>query len=235
MNTSIIENVVSEFIQKGQLFTSIDIANEVKTRGEWIRNTEVAGFLRKNVISLARQQNLDYEMVQVSVSTSTGSAQANVYFMSGDDPHSYTNTTQTAMTPAEFLQLHPGKTVPGYTVAIQTPSGYTPVIVQAPIGTKTQDPEDEKSVKSLKDRFDLTQREAETAAFMLEGKTIAEISTLMGIVPQSVYAYRHEIKLKLDARNSKAPVAVLLENLLSLDVTKKSSQSQHAAVNFVTP
>jgi DNA-binding CsgD family transcriptional regulator len=232
MNTQIITDVVVEFIKQDKLFTSVDIANEIKTRGEWVRNSEVASFLRNKVISLAQQHGLDYEMVPISVSTPTGFAHANVYFMTGDDPYSYTNTTQKAMTPDEFLKLHPGKTVPGWypttgkVIGIVAPPNSPG---SHPITTKV---EDEKSVKGLKDRFGFTEREAQTAAYMLEGKTIAEISSLMGIVPQSVYAYRHEIKLKLDARNSKAPVAILLEDLLAQDTTK-SQMSKHAAVNFI--
>jgi hypothetical protein len=44
-----IDTVLREFMDRKALFTSIDIANEVKRRGTWIPNRDVALYMRQHV------------------------------------------------------------------------------------------------------------------------------------------------------------------------------------------
>jgi DNA-binding CsgD family transcriptional regulator len=236
MDTQIINQVLTDFMLQDKIFTSVDVANEVKRCGKWISNTDVAAYLRLTVINLSNQIQIAYKQETISVTTNKGQTTASIYLPVNANVSSYQGTDQSAMTPEEFLKLHPGKSVPGWSPSSSHVAGVVglpgkpsmPLIVKS-----SQDPDSEKSVKNLKNRFGFTQREAEVASLMLEGKTIAEISATMGVVPQSVYAYRHEIKKKLDMKNSKASVAFLLEGFLSDDLAV--SKNPHAAVNFALP
>ena len=45
-----IDTVLLEFIDRKALFTSIDIANEVKRRGTWVPNRDVALYMRQHAL-----------------------------------------------------------------------------------------------------------------------------------------------------------------------------------------
>ena len=44
----LIKAKIDEYVTKNEAFTSVDIANAIKTDGTWIRNRDVAAWLRKN-------------------------------------------------------------------------------------------------------------------------------------------------------------------------------------------
>lgn len=101
MNTTLIENKVNEFVDDEKGFTSVDICNAIKTDGTWIRNRDVASWLRSWVPPVG------YAVSRLSVTLLDGSvAQASVYLPNTMCVADYTETSQTAMTPAEFESMH---------------------------------------------------------------------------------------------------------------------------------
>lgn len=98
---SLIETKVDEFVVAEKGFTSIDIGNAIKTDGTWVRNREVAAWLRRWTPPVG------YAISKVTVSLQSGaSRQAGVYLPNSLCIQDYAETQQTAMTPAEFEMLH---------------------------------------------------------------------------------------------------------------------------------
>lgn len=92
--------VLDELTDNKEIFTSVDVANEVKKAGTWIRNREVAAYLRKNFLY---QYGDEYDNApQTDIG---GGIRATVYHPIGDD-YSYYISTEGAMTPSEFNNLH---------------------------------------------------------------------------------------------------------------------------------
>ena len=109
-----IQAKVDEFVGRSEGFTSVDIANAIKRDGIWVANREVARWLRKWVPTLG------YGVTRTTVELADGNqVQAAVYLPSTMSVSDYTATSQTAMTPQEFEQLH----------------GYNPVAAPAPFNT----------------------------------------------------------------------------------------------------
>ena len=104
-----INTVMREFMDRNALFTSVDIANEVKRRGTWIRNRDVADYLRNHVL---RVVGGDYIQTLIEVKLATGDkVPAYVYHPEGTDALEYRDIAQSAMTPDEFNALHPSRAI----------------------------------------------------------------------------------------------------------------------------
>lgn len=88
-----IESIVLEFIAKDAMFTSVDIGNTIKERIGWIKNREVAQWLRANTLTLAP----NYTMTLIDVNG--GNVQAYLYHTHGSDPDDYQNRNQQALPP----------------------------------------------------------------------------------------------------------------------------------------
>jgi len=81
------------------MFTSVDISNSIKQDGTWIRNAEVAAFLRQYDFS-----GTAYEHSLIAVTKANGqSARANVYYPDYADPANYTKTSQTTIKKATVV------------------------------------------------------------------------------------------------------------------------------------
>ncbi len=100
MTTQVIEDKVTAFVDDTKGFTSVDIANAIKTEGTWVRNREVASWLRNWTPPVG------YSVTKISVSQHGTIAQANVYIPNTLAITDYVKTSQDAMTPAEFETLH---------------------------------------------------------------------------------------------------------------------------------
>jgi hypothetical protein len=98
--TQIIEDKVTAFVDDTKGFTSVDIANAIKTEGTWVRNRAVASWLRNWTPPVG------YSVTKISVSQGNNVAQANVYIPNTLAITDYVKTSQDAMTPAEFETLH---------------------------------------------------------------------------------------------------------------------------------
>jgi hypothetical protein len=101
MNDGLIETKVNEFVTDDKGFTSVDICNAIKTDGTWIPNREVAKWLR------SWSAPVGYGISKVTVFLQGGdTVQAAVYMPNTRSIADYTETSQGAMTPAEFETLH---------------------------------------------------------------------------------------------------------------------------------
>lgn len=96
-NEQIIQTQVNDFITKDEAFTSVDIANAIKRAGTWVRNREVATWLRRNF------NNPDYEITMIDVGRGF---RANLYHPDYFDPNNYDRKNQKAMNPDDFKTLH---------------------------------------------------------------------------------------------------------------------------------
>jgi hypothetical protein len=102
-----IDTVLREFMDRKALFTSIDIANEVKRRGTWIPNRDVALYMRQHA-PLA--SGGDYLMTLTTCFLKDGrSVPAYVYHPVGTFATEYREIAQSAMSPREFVALQPDK------------------------------------------------------------------------------------------------------------------------------
>src|SRR4051794_4027350 len=98
-----IDTVLREFMDRKALFTSIDIANEVKRRGTWIPNRDVALYMRQYA-PLA--SGGDYLMTLTTCFLKDGrSVPAYVYHPVGTFATEYREIAQSAMSPQEFAAL----------------------------------------------------------------------------------------------------------------------------------
>ncbi len=97
----IIQDKVTEFVNDSKGFTSVDIANAIKTEGTWIRNRAVASCLRNWTPPVG------YSVTKISVSQgSKQPTQASVYIPNTLSISDYATTSQDAMTPDEFEAMH---------------------------------------------------------------------------------------------------------------------------------
>ena len=100
-----IDTVLREFTGRKALFTSIDIANEVKRRGTWVPNRDVALYMRQHELLAPGG---DYLMTLTTVSLRDGRpVEAYVYHPVGSPVTAYGEILQSAMSPQEFAALHP--------------------------------------------------------------------------------------------------------------------------------
>lgn len=99
------------WMQRGKPFTSVDIANSLKQRGDWIKNREVAAYLRQNALSFASQYTqgrFNYTQSTITVTLSDGSqTQAQLYHPDTIDPIHYKSRSQRALSPDEALGDNP--------------------------------------------------------------------------------------------------------------------------------
>lgn len=100
----VIQTKVDEYLTQSEVFTSVDIANAIKKDGTWIRNREVARWLRENFSEhdLFAANNYEKDMIDVG-----GGYQAFLYFPDYFDPNNYNGQNQKAMNPDDFQALHP--------------------------------------------------------------------------------------------------------------------------------
>jgi hypothetical protein len=110
--SSEVRAAVLEFAAAKKQFTSVDIANEVKKTGKWIRNREVAAELR-NLFTTGDTAFDGYDSGRIPVDS--GSKTATLYLPCGSDPQDYKDRDQKALGPTarpNFPHLQQGHTAP---------------------------------------------------------------------------------------------------------------------------
>ena len=96
----IIKAAANKFLRGRKMFTSVDIANDVKLEGTWIRNHVVAGYLRQNVLSIASELMLMYNQTLISVTLANGdTTDTYLYHPVGTNSSDYTDRNQRALDP----------------------------------------------------------------------------------------------------------------------------------------
>lgn len=93
--SSEVKAAVQEFTAAKKQFTSVDIANEVKKTGKWIRNRDVAAELRALIGGDSVFDGYDTCRIPVDA----GSKTATLYLPCGSDPQDYKDRDQKALGP----------------------------------------------------------------------------------------------------------------------------------------
>jgi len=97
----LIQNKVETFVKNEKMFTSVDIANAVKNDGEWVRNIEVASWLRENFY----KQDIFLEYRTEPIDVCNGSRSATLYLPEWADSDNYGNRDQTPLTPGDVNNI----------------------------------------------------------------------------------------------------------------------------------
>lgn len=96
-----VQEKVIEYINDEMLFTSVDIANAVKSDGLWVRNREVRDWLHENFSNKTIFKN--YITTQITVCK--GSSAATLYHPDDVDADAYIETDQQPLTPDEVKAI----------------------------------------------------------------------------------------------------------------------------------
>ena len=91
-----VKEAVREFVTGGKMFTSVDVGNEVKKAGTWIRNRDVASELR-HLFRSGDSVFDGYDMARIAVDG--GASTATLYLPCGSDPEDYKERNQKALGP----------------------------------------------------------------------------------------------------------------------------------------
>lgn len=94
LDTSI-KNKVQEFILRNEMFTSVDISNAIKSEGIWIKNREVAEWLRTNF----SDASIFGDYARTSILVCNGATEASLYHPHMSDIAKYANREQRTLTP----------------------------------------------------------------------------------------------------------------------------------------
>jgi len=100
----IIKEKTTEFINSQRLFTSVNLTNAIKKDGIWIKNSEVAYWLRHSFDELNEDLGDSYCVTQIQVLQN--SQHANLYHPFFADVSNYNDRDAQAMTPDEFEKIH---------------------------------------------------------------------------------------------------------------------------------
>jgi hypothetical protein len=96
---------VTEAIKEERMFTSVDIANAVKSEGLWVHNREVRDWLLENFSD--KTIFGDYIISQIFVCN--GSSVASLYHSGLSDPNDYMERNQAPLTPDEVKAIAAAK------------------------------------------------------------------------------------------------------------------------------
>jgi hypothetical protein len=106
MNTSsIIRAKVLQYINKEEMFTSVDISNAIKGDGEWVQNREVRDWLKSNFTN--DSMFADYN--RMSITVCKDSVAATLYLPAYKNPDDYEPRNQHALTPSEVESIKKAK------------------------------------------------------------------------------------------------------------------------------
>lgn len=98
---NVIKETVEKFVYREKSFTSMDISQEIKKKGIWVRNIDVASWLRDNFSK--NDIFADYSTTPTSVRN--GSKVATQYHPTWADPDEYKETDQIPMTPDDVKSI----------------------------------------------------------------------------------------------------------------------------------
>ena len=97
------------WMKAGKMFTSVDIGNALKEKGEFIRNRDVASYLRGAYLTVAVWAGANYEKTPIDVTLDSGvTMEASLYHPAGMDPANYIDRSQKALPPRGTMTAPPG-------------------------------------------------------------------------------------------------------------------------------
>lgn len=89
---SALRETVSRYLADYVPFTSVDIVNDVRSEGYFLRHGDAAEWLRRNVIQLSYEQGALYNQTLIEVNSERdGLTRAYLYHHMNDNPDSYQN------------------------------------------------------------------------------------------------------------------------------------------------
>lgn len=92
---AMLENTVVQMMNQHISFTSLDVANSMKTAGYQIRNREAADWLRRNVTTLSFTHGITYNATLITVqSKEVGPTSAYLYHHDSVNPDDYLDRDQ---------------------------------------------------------------------------------------------------------------------------------------------
>ena len=102
---ALIQAKVEEFISGDKLFTSVDVANAIKSDGEWIRNRVVRDWLLENITT----NDIFSGYTKTRINVNGGTHQATLYLPTWADADIYDKTDQRVLTPDEVKSIRRNK------------------------------------------------------------------------------------------------------------------------------
>ena len=165
------------WMQRGKSFTSVDVGNSLKQRGDWIKNREVAAFLRDNAIDFAPQYTqgrFTYKKSVINVTLPNGSnTEATLYHPSNVDPSTYKQTSQKALSPDEAQTDSPTSAQP------KSPSPFAGLTADATGVRVTAVP---GNLSSVDEEEDVDENPGDSGSHL--GNMIAGVSEIRGFKPK---------------------------------------------------
>lgn len=101
----VVIGTIRRYVNEGKMFTSVDIANDVKRLGLWVRNRSVSQFLQKEALQIADDQGKEYKSELINVQAEGTTVQAYVYFPADKEASAYGDTAQKAITPDDCRKM----------------------------------------------------------------------------------------------------------------------------------
>ena len=96
-----IRDTVKKFVDDEKMFTSVDIATDIKKRGIWVRTVEVRAWLQRNFDKDSLMG--DYNSSQIGVCNNT--TLATLYHPIWQDPNEYQDRDQQPLTPIDVKNI----------------------------------------------------------------------------------------------------------------------------------
>lgn len=103
INETEIKAVIAEFMQANRLFTSVDVANHIKRAGTFIRNRDVAAYLRNEWFNICNELDCDYRTEMIMVGENHDVATF-LYLPFDESINNYTETNQKALSPDDLIE-----------------------------------------------------------------------------------------------------------------------------------
>lgn len=115
-NHDLVKKEIKAFIDKQEMFTSVDISNEIKKQGIWLSNTETSNILKDLFNTDQIFDSYAYKRLILSDGKGTN-VNAIVYYPSDQDPLNYKKFT-ISINPAEFDIIKQNKQVTTNTTVV---------------------------------------------------------------------------------------------------------------------
>jgi hypothetical protein len=96
-----IKDTIKKFVEDEKMFTSVDISNDIKKRGIWVRNVEVTHWLKKNFST----NKLFDTFTKSQISVCQNLNLAFLYHPIWSNPNDYKDRDQKPLTPVEVSRI----------------------------------------------------------------------------------------------------------------------------------
>ncbi len=102
--SDLLRSFVVGLVRSGKPFTSVEVANNIKMGGTWIRNRDVARFLRTSVLEIANELGLQVNASLIGVNNEHDATKTYLYHPDDFNSDEYNARELRAITPDEFKE-----------------------------------------------------------------------------------------------------------------------------------